>query len=133
MGQTADQIRELADLFAAMSSTVDDYRTQHFDQLGADERLRLEQLFQQLSDLHDQFTALAIQDTLDGIAADLDQVVAVTSEAQRSLSRLNTIAEITKLVSAAAELGSDISIADYGAIPHALQDIMQALPKRADH
>lgn len=132
MGQTADQVRQLADLFTEMSSTVDDYRAQHFDQLDPEERLRLEQLFQELCDLHDQFTALAIQNTLDAIESDLGQIVSVTGEAQRSIAHLNTIAEITKLVSATAALGSDIAVADYGAIPRAIQEILQALPKRSD-
>jgi hypothetical protein len=130
MAQTADQARQLADLFSKMSGTVDDYRAQHFEELAPEERLRLQQLFQQLCDLHDQFTALAIENTLSAIASDLDHIVSVTGEAQRSLQHLQTIAEITNLVSAAAELGADISTADYGAIPHAITNIIHALPKK---
>ncbi len=115
-----------------MASTLDDYRTRHFDKQAPEERLRLEQLFQQLCDLHDQFTALAIQTTLEAIEPDLVSIVTVTSEAQRSLAHLHTIMEITNLVSATTELGADVLIADYGAIPRAIKDIMQALPKRSD-
>lgn len=130
MGQTADQVRELADLFTKMSETVDAYRTQHFEELAPDERLRLEQLFQQLCDLHDQFTALAIEDTLEAIQSDLDDVVTVTGQAQRALQHLTKISELASLVSAAVELGAEITTADYGAIPSALKDLVQALPKK---
>ncbi len=133
MGQTADQIRQLAQVFTEMSSAVDNYRTQHFDELDTAERLRLEQLFQELCDLHDDFTALAIQNTLDGIQSDLNHVVEVTTEAKQSLAHLNTIAEITKLVSATLELGAAISSGDYGAIPSALKDVVQSMQKTPDH
>jgi len=130
MAQTTDQVRQLADLFSSMSGTVDGYRNQHFDELAPEERLRLEQLFQQLSDLHDQFTALAIENTLNGIQGDLAQIVTVTSQAKQSLQHLKTVAEITSLVSAAAELGAAVSTGDYGAIPRAIKDIVVALPKK---
>lgn len=114
-----------------MSAIVDDYRSRHFDELAPEERLRLEQLFQELCDIHDQFTVLAIEETLQGVQADLDEIVSVTGEAQRSLEHLNKIAEITALVSATVELGTDITTADYGAIPQALREIAQALPKQS--
>ncbi len=131
MGETADEVRQLADLFSKMSGTVDDYRTQHFDALAPDERLRLEQLFQQLCDLHDQFTALAIEDTLQAMQSDLKNIVSVTREAQSSLQHLQKIADIANLVSATVELGADITTGDYGAIPSALQEIVKAIPKKA--
>lgn len=132
MEQTADQIRALANLFANMSSTVDDYRSQHFTELDASERLRLEQLFQQLCDLRDQLTALAIQNTLDAVASDLNQVVTLTAQAKQALAHLQTTAEIANLVAAAAGLGADISTADYGAIPEDIEQLIQALQKKSD-
>ncbi len=131
MGETADEVRQLADLFSKVSGTVDDYRTQHFDALAPDERLRLEQLFQQLCDLHDQFTALAIEETIQAMQLDLKKIVSVTSEAQSSLRHLQKIADIANLVSATVGLGVDITTGDYGAIPSALQDIVKAMPKKA--
>ena len=131
MGQTADQLRQLAELFSKMSETVDGFRTQHFEQSTPEERLRLEQLFQQLCDLHDQFTTLAIDSTLQELESQLADIVSVTSEAQHALQHLNTVAEITGLVSASAQLGADILTADYGAIPRAIKDIVQALHQTA--
>ena len=127
----ADQIRELANVFSRMSETVNDYRNLHFETLAPEERLRLEQLFQQLCDIHDQFTALAIEDTLQSIQSDLQHIVSITSEAEEALRHLQTIAEIANLISATVELGTNISTGDYGAIPHALQDIVQAMSKKS--
>ncbi len=90
---------------------------QHFQELAPEERLRLEQLIQQLDDFCDQFTARAIQDTLDAIQSDLDRIVNVTGQAEESLKHLKTVAEITALVSAAADLAGDIMTGDFGAIP----------------
>lgn len=132
MPDSADQVRQLAGLFSQMSETVDAYRTQHFTQLTPEERDRLEQLIQQLDDIHDGFTAIAIQDTLNAIRDDLNQITTVTTEAQQSLHHLNTVAHVLKVVSAAAELGSAIITADYGAIPQAIKDLAQAIPQTAD-
>ncbi len=132
MANGADRARQLASLFSEMSETVDAYRTQHFDQLTAEERERLEQFIQQLDDIHDGFTAVAIQQTLDAIRGDLDRITEVTAKAQQSLRHLNTIAEIAKVVSAAAELGEAILTGDYGAIPQSIQDVVQAVSQPAD-
>lgn len=123
-------MRELAGLFSAMSETVDTFRTQHFNQATPEERLRLEELFQQLCDLHDQFTALAISSTLDDMHSSLDRIIAVTSEAKQSLSHLKAIAAITNLVSAATALGTDAATGDYGAIPSAIEQLTRALSQK---
>lgn len=131
MAQTTDQLRQLASFFSGMSATVDEYRNQHFEQLAPEERLRLEQLFQQFCDIHDEFTALAVGDTLEGIASDIDTIVSVTGEAERSLRHLTKIAEISNILAATAELAADITSADYGAIPRAIQTLTEALPKKS--
>ncbi len=127
-----DQARHLASLFSQMSETVDAYRTQAFAQLTPEERNQLEDGIQQLDDIHDAFTAIAIEDTLNSIEGDLDQITTVTTQAQQSLRHLNTVAQIVKVVSAASELGEAIVTADYGAIPQAIKDLIQAVPKTAD-
>jgi|GEM_PF-2914722 len=123
----ADQARKLADLFANMAQSVDAYRSQHFEELSPDDRARLEDCIQKLDDSHDKFTAVAIQDTLNAIQDDLDRVVSVTTQAEQALKHLKTVAEISKVVSAAAELAMTIATADYGAIPSAIQDVVQAV------
>lgn len=132
MLDAADQARQLADLFSQMAETVDAYRTQHFEKLTADERNQLEQVIQHLDDIHDQFTAIAIQDTLNSIREDLGQIRVLTTQAEQSLRHLNTVAEIVKVISATAELGQDIFTADYGAIPQAIKDLAQAVAETAD-
>ena len=132
MPNDTDPARQLAALFAQMCDSVDAYRTHHFGELTAEERERLEQQIQRLQDVHDDLTSTAIQDTLAAIKGDLDHIILVTSQAQQTLAHLNTFAEVIKIVSAASELGEDIAIADYGAIPQALEDILQAVPKKPD-
>ncbi len=132
MSNTADQARQLANLFSRMSETVDAYRTQHFAELAPEERDELEDRIQQLDDIHDDFTAIAIEDTLNSIKGDLDRIANVTTQAQQALHHLNTVAAIIKVASAASELGEAIVTADYGAIPQAIVDLIQAVPKTAD-
>jgi len=132
MPNDADQLRQVAAEFQRMSEAVDDFRQQHFDALTADQRARLEQFVQRLDDIHDQLTGLAIDKTLDALRGDLDRIASVTTQAQQALKHLNTVAEIVKIVSAAAELGQAIATADYGAIPQAIEDIVQALPQKSD-
>ncbi len=132
MPDSADQARQLAALFLEMSQAVDSFLNRNFDRLTPADRQALEQWIQTLEDIHDRFTAAAIQATLDAIRQDLDTITHVTGEAQTSLRHLNSVAEVVKLVSAAAELAEDIFIADYGAIPQAIKDIVQAIPKKAD-
>ena len=128
MPNAADQARLMAHSFAQISEAVDAYRTAHFAELAPDAQARLEQLIQQLDDVHDSFTALAIEDTLRSIQDDLDQIATVTTQAQKSLRHLTAIGDIIKLVSAVAQLGEDIATGDYGAIPQAVKDLVQALP-----
>lgn len=132
MPNDADQLRQVAAQFEHMAEAVDDFRQQHFDELTADQRARLEQFVQQLDDIHDQITALAIDKTLDALRGDLDRIASATMQAQQALKHLNTVAEIVKVVSAAAELGEAIATADYGAIPQAIEDIVQAVPHQSD-
>lgn len=132
MPNDADQARQLADLFASMSETVDNYRLQHFETLTPSQREDLEQTIQRLDDLHDEFTSAAIADTLNAIRSDLDQIAAVTTDAQQALKHLNDFATIVNIVAAATELGEDIATADYGAIPQAIKDIAQAIPQKSD-
>ena len=127
MAQVADQIRQLADLFSIMSDTLDNFRTLQFDELAPEERLRLDQLFQQLCDIHDQLTSFAIEATLNEMQSDLVKVVALTGEAQRSLQHLKAVAQITTLVSAAANLAGDVVMADYGAIPEGIDSLVKAI------
>lgn len=132
MLNAADAARQLAALFSRFSESVDAYRTQYFAQLTPEERHQLEGRIQQLDDIHDRFTEIAIEDTLNSIKGDLDRITAATTQAQQSLAHLNTVADIVNVVSAASALGEAILTADYGAIPQAILDLIQAVPKKAD-
>lgn len=132
MSNSSDQAQQLADLFSRISDAVDQYRTRQFDTLTPQERDRLEDLIQQLDDIHDRFTATAIQDTLNAIRDDLGRITQITDEARQSVEHLNTTAEVVKLVSAVAELGEAIIVGDYGAIPQSIKDLAQAFPQKSD-
>ena len=129
---TADQARQLAGLFSEIAQTVDAYRTEQFSELTAEEREQLEGLIQRIDDIHDQFTAVAIEETLNAIRGDLDQISSVLTEAQQALRHLQAVAEIMRIVSAVAELGEGLALGDYGAIPQGIEDLVQAVQKPAD-
>ncbi len=132
MSNTADQARELANLFSQMADTVDAYRTQHFGDLSLQDRVRLEGEIQQLEDIHDRFEAIAIEDTLQAIESDLNRITNVTVQAKNSLGHLKTVQEIITVVSAAAELGADITSGDYGDIPQAIKDLAGVISGDSD-
>ena len=132
MSNTADQARQLANLFSQMAETVDAYRTQHFSDLSLQDRVRLEGEIQQLEDIHDRFEAIAIEDTLQAIESELNQIESVTVQASNSLKHLKTVQEIITVVSAAAELGADITAGDYGDIPQAIKDLVGVVTGDSD-
>lgn len=132
MSNTADQARELANLFSQMADTVDAYRTQHFSDLSLQDRVRLEGEIQQLQDIHDRFESIAIEDTLQAIESDLNRITNVTVQAKNSLGHLKTVQEIITVVSAAAELGADITSGDYGDIPQAIKDLVGVISGDSD-
>jgi hypothetical protein len=127
MPSTADQARQLAGLFESMSESVDDYRVAHLQTLNAEDKSALEQAAEHLDDAHDQFTAIAIQATLDAIQGDLQQITAVTGQAANSLRHLNEVAKVIKLASLAAGLASQIVTGEYGAIPGSIKAIVDTI------
>lgn len=132
MSNTADQARQLANLFSQMADTVDAYRTQHFSDLSLPDRVQLEGKIQQLEDIHDRFEAIAIEDTLEAIQTDLNRITNVTVQAKNSLGHLKTVQEIITVVSAAAELGADITSGDYGDIPQAIKSLVGVISGDSD-
>jgi hypothetical protein len=132
MLDTADRARELADLFAQMAAAVDAYRTRHFFELSPSDRARLDERIQEIEDIHDRFTAQAIENTLQAIRDDLDQITNVTMQAKNSLQHLKTVQEVVAVAAAAAELGVDITSGDFGAIPRAIKDLTQAVAQNPD-
>ena len=124
----ADQAREIAETFAVMSRTMDAYVQNHLAELTPSQFDFFNDVIRQLDDTHDRFIAMAIQETLDALTDDLSQIAAVTERAERALKHLNTVAEITKIAAAVAELGADITTGDYGAIPSALTNLVDVLP-----
>jgi hypothetical protein len=127
----ANEAREIAETFASMSRTVDAYMEDHFAELTQDQLDFFNGVIRQLDDTHDRLIAMAIQETLDALKDDLGEIAGITRKAEQALKHLNTIAKITKIAAAVAELGADITTADYGAIPSALTDLAEALPGQA--
>jgi hypothetical protein len=127
----ADQARQIAETFASMSRTVDAFIEDHLADLTPSQFDFLNSVIRQLDDTHDRFIAMAIQETLDALKDDLSDIAAVTQRAEQALKYLNTVAEITKIAAAVAELGADITTGDYGAIPSALTNLAEALPGKA--
>ncbi len=125
-----DQARAAAAAFARMADFLDDYRTQHFDELSPEQRAALREAEQRLDDVYNRLIQLAVQGTLDSIAGDLARIEAVTSAAQKSLERLNRYEEILKIAAAAIEIGTAALSGDAGMIASAIEDLANLLPKQ---
>ncbi len=126
----ANQARQIAEVFANMSRTVDAYLQDHLKELSPDQQDYLDNLVRQLDDTHDRFTAMAIEDTLKALRDDLSEIAAVTGRAEHALKHLERVGEVMKLAGGLAELCADITTADFGAIPSALANIVEAIPAK---
>lgn len=124
----ADHARQIAEVFASISRTLDVYIQAHLMELRPDQQDYLGDLIRQLDDAHDLFTAMAIQETLNALRDDLSDIAAVTARAEQALKHLERVGEIMKLAAGLAELCADVTTGDYGAIPSALANIVEAIP-----
>lgn len=127
-----DEAQQVADLFTKLAGEVNDFRNAHYDDLSPQQRADLEEKIQQLYDFHDQFCGDAIQNTINALKGDLTQLTNVTRQATDALKHLNSVAQVINIVSAASTVVADIVTADYGAIPDALQSLIQAVQPPSD-
>src|SRR5579875_2719842 len=111
-----DQARAAAAAFARMADFLDDYRTQHFDELSPEQRAALREAEQRLDDVFNRLIQLAVQGTLDSIAGDL--------------ARLSRYEEILKIAASAIALGTAALSGDAGMIASAIEDLANLLPKQ---
>lgn len=132
MPSDADQARELANVFAGIAESIDAYRSLHFNELTQDQRTTLENAIQQIDDLHDTFTSIAVADTLQAIQPDIAQLTSVANQALQSLRHLNDTARVISLVSSLSAIALAITTADWGAIPSSLADIAALLKQPRD-
>ncbi len=132
MPDAGDQARQLAGFFAALARQVEAYRDSHASELTTEQQEFLDSVSQQLDDTHDKFISIAIQNTLDAMAGDVQQLESVTQKAKDALQHLNTVSEGLKIAAGLADLCGAIMTADYGAIPSALKGITDAISKKTD-
>lgn len=127
MADEADRARQLAELFANMAQTVDDYRSKHFADLSQAQRTLFEEAIEQLDDAHDDFTSLAIEETIEALENDLPKIAALTAQAGNALEHLNNVAKVAKIAASLGALAAAVTTADYGLIPGAIEDISAVL------
>ena len=130
------ETRQLAANFAAMADHVDAYYQIHCKELSEGDRRSLLAQSQQLDDLHDAFTARAIDSTLHPLGDDLQRIAAVTHSATEALGRLKRFASVSRVAAAAAKLGTAIVTLDLGAIPQTVADLVTSShepEKDSDH
>ncbi len=120
---TAAETRQLARSFAEMAEHVEAFYQLHCQDLREADRTALLAQAQQLDDLHDAFTASAIEATLHPLSDDLQRITAVTDMAGETLKRLKRLASVSRIAAAAAKLGAAIVTLDLGAIPQAVTDL----------
>jgi len=129
---TSSNARQIAALFEGIAESVENYRDQNYSALGPKGRAALDSVLQHLYDLHDRFTGIAIQRTLEFAQEQVDQIIDVTKRAETALKHLRTTQKIIQIASSIAELGEAITTADYGAIPEAIKSASDALSNDSD-
>jgi hypothetical protein len=132
MSDSGDQARRLAASFAGLARQVEAYRDSHLSELTNTQQAFLDSVSQGLDDAHDKFIGIAIQQTLDSIAGDVNQLESVTQDAKHALNHLNSVSEGLKIAAGLADLSAAIVMADYGAIPSAIKGIADAVAKKTD-
>ena len=125
----AKEAGELADLFHALSQSLDEYRLS--DDLPPDtppaELKLLKRQAQEMEDLSHRFTAEAIGATLQAIQTDLAQIKAVTKEAKAQLGHLKTVSKVISIATAGLSVGTAVVTGNPLAIAKALEGFGQTV------
>ena len=125
----AKEAGELADLFHALSQSLDEYRLS--DDLPPDtapaELKLLKRQAQEMEDLSHGFTAEAIGATLQSIHKDLAQIKAVTKEAKAQLAKLESVSKAISIATAGLSVGTAVLTGNPLAIAKAVEGFGEAV------
>lgn len=121
---SAQQARDLAESFSELAQAVGNFSSRHRADPGFSQNQRDAILSFQMRLLNDSrdFTAQAIQITLQDLQPTLDQISGATSRMNAAIQQLEDINKVIGIASAAVGLGAAIITGNPAAIVSALND-----------
>lgn len=123
---TADQARQLRDLFLSLSEAAMNYRLANSGTLSDDERQQLLQAEIDLRNASNDLNGLAGRLTLDDLQSTLDRVTAASNEMQNAINKLQAVAKVINVATAAVKLGGAIVTGNPMAILGAAKGAVEA-------
>jgi hypothetical protein len=123
---TADQARQLAQLFLQLSMGVDQYRAAH-PELDPDQRRQLADIAERLDDFSEQFSAQESAALLAGIQGNLANIVKATKDAQQAVKTIAKIERVIAITAAAVTLGAAIASGNPSTIASAASGLIDAI------
>ena len=106
---TEDQARALADHYSQAAQALSDFRFQNRPKLDPEEVLALKSLEQKLANQSDDFTASAIQLTLDNLEQAVADIIKVAGDAREAIGRLNDIRHVVTVAANLVALGAAVA------------------------
>jgi hypothetical protein len=124
---TLDQARTLADAYLAAAEDVSDFRFRERARLTDADVVALKSVEHKLSDLSDNFTAIAIQLALDNLQQVLDRIVQATADVRAAIAKLKEVAKVLEVAANLIALGEAVSAGNAEGVIGALKSTRTAI------
>jgi len=106
---TEHQARAIADEYVGAAEAVSDFRIRKRAGLSTGDVLALQSLEHKLADQSDDFTAQAIQLTLDDLEQAVTAIVKITTGAREAIAKLEDIQRVVSIAANLVNLGDAIA------------------------
>ena len=123
---SADQARDLANQYHDLSVALGDYRFDHWDDLNAAQRQRLQDQQWTLMNYSSDFTSQAIMLTLDDLQGTLDDISSATARANKAIKTIALVNKVISIAASATALAATIMSGNADGAISAAQDLFDA-------
>jgi hypothetical protein len=118
--------RELAEHFYRVSKALGDYRFANWERLGKSERLSIEAMEWSLLNASSDFTALAVDVSLDDARPVMKRVADATKTMKAAIKRADRVDKVLAIATAAVKLTGAILSGSPSAIARALDRALKS-------
>jgi hypothetical protein len=122
---TAEEARELSELFRDLAVQLGDYRFSNWGTLSSDERKNIEDTEWSLLNASSDFTTIAVGIDLANLDADIRKIERATNKARQAIRTANTVKNVLKVATAAISLAGAIISKNPQSILTAAKDLFE--------
>jgi len=122
----SEHARELAEHFYRVSKALGDYRFAHWEKLGKNERLSIEAMEWSLLNASSDFTAVAVDVSLDDAAPVVKRVAHATKAMKAAIKQAERVDKVLAIATAAVRLTGAILSGSPSAIASALDRALKS-------